>query len=93
MEMLMALDVKPHLYVAVDERGFRIGETHHNATISDQMVDMIRDLFEYDGLKCQEIAERTGIAKSTIVKICRYERRASRPHRWKRLDGKDHSKG
>lgn len=84
----MALKVKPELYVAVDERGFRIGETHHNATISDEMVDMIRDLYEYDGLRCQEISERTGIAKSTIVKICRYERRASRPHRWKKIDGK-----
>lgn len=76
------------LLVAIDDRGFRIGETHHNARLSDALVDQIRDMHEYEGLRVGEICERLGLAKTTVVKICRYERRASLPHRWKKLDGK-----
>lgn len=73
------------ILVAVDERGFRVGETHHNARLSDALVEHIRDLAEYQGLRVGEICDRLGLAKTTVVKILRYERRASTPDRWKKI--------
>ena len=87
-EMLMDRKPKRPVFVAVNERGFRIGETHHNAKLSDALVDQIRDLFEYEGLRVGEICEKLGLAKTTVVKIIRYERRVSTPDRWKKIDGK-----
>lgn len=83
----MGLKVKPHLYVALDERGFRIGETHHNATVTDAQVERIRDLYEYENWNVAQISEHLGISKNTIIKIVRYERRISTPHRWRRING------
>lgn len=71
--------------VAVDERGFRVGETHHNARLSDALVEHIRDLFEYEGLRVGEICGRLGVARTTVKKIIRYERRISTPERWKKV--------
>lgn len=69
--------------IALNAAGMRIGETHHNATISDATVDQIRDLREDEGWTYARLAEHFGIGYSTIAKICTYERRAQTPERWK----------
>ena len=61
--------------VAVNERGFRIGEGHPNATLTDAEVDTIRTLHEDYGLSYSTLAEKYEISKGAIAKICRYERR------------------
>lgn len=73
------------VYVAVDENGQRIGETHTNAKLTDAQVDEIRDLRETQGLEYAELAARFNAPKITIAKICTYERRASTIARWKVL--------
>lgn len=72
-------------YVALNEKGQRIGEGHPNATISDATVDLIRDLREEDNMTYDAIAKQLNICKELVAKICRYERRAQTPDRWKKV--------
>ena len=61
--------------VAVNDAGFRIGEDHQNAKLTDHEVDLIRQLHEKDGVSYRTLAEKFGVSKGSIVKICLYERR------------------
>jgi hypothetical protein len=71
--------------VAVNERGRRIGETHHNALISDALVDEMRGRHEDDGLGYRKISREFNVALTTVRKICTYERRAQTAERWKTI--------
>lgn len=71
--------------VAVNELGYRIGSSHHNCRISDEVVDQIRDMHEDGGKSYRQIAKLLGLSKNFVAKICRYERRAQTPDRWKRV--------
>lgn len=62
--------------IAVNEAGYRVGESHPRATIPDSVVDLIRELREDRHFTLGMIAMRLGISKTTIGKICRYEVRA-----------------
>lgn len=73
------------MLVPVNEQGKRIGQHHHNARISDEMVDKIRELHEDEGLGYRRIAKLLGIKRQTVQKICNYERRAQTPTRWKKI--------
>lgn len=73
------------VFVAVDENGLRIGETHPNAQLTDSEVDQIRDLHEKAGWSYAHLAEAYQAHKATIQKICTYQRRATTIARWKVL--------
>lgn len=73
-------------YVAVNDRGRRIGEDHPRSTLSDDTVDLIRELHEDEGRSYGFIAMRLKISYHTIKKICRYERRAQIPDKWIRVE-------
>lgn len=73
------------VFVAVDEHGHRIGETHPNAKLTDKQVDQIRDLREGCGKSYAELAEQFEVPKVTIQMICTYTRRATTIARWKVL--------
>jgi hypothetical protein len=79
--------------VAVNEFGRRIGETHHNAIISDAVVDQIRERHEDHRRGYMEISQEFDIALTTVRKICTYERRAQTPQRFKTIRVKDTRKG
>lgn len=72
-------------YVAVNERGYRIGGSHHNSTLSDELVDQIRDMREDENMTYEAIAQQLKLSKELVAKICRYERRAQTPDRWKKV--------
>jgi len=72
--------------IALNEDGHRIGSTHHNATIPDDVVDEIRDLHEDEGWPYSKLAEHFNLGKSTIQKICNYSRRAQTPMNWKTIE-------
>lgn len=73
------------MVVAYNECGARIGETHHNATISNDMVDLIHELHEDFCCSYRAIAEELKLSMPTVRKICTYERRAQTAEAWKRL--------
>lgn len=71
------------VYVAVDQAGLRIGETHPNAKLTDREVDEIRDLREIAGWGYEQLASTYNVPKVTIQMICTYQRRATTVARWK----------
>jgi ribosome-binding protein aMBF1 (putative translation factor) len=83
--MQPAVSVKTIL-VAYNEQGWRIGETHHRARISDETVEKIRDLREYRFWTYKEIASHFELSVNTIKKICSYTYRTQRASTWKRVE-------
>lgn len=73
-----------HKTVAVNEAGLRIGEDHPNAELTDAEVELVRKLHE-QGLSYDDLAEKFGVSKWTIGRICRYERRAQTPAAYKQV--------
>lgn len=72
------------LYAALNDCGYRIGETHHRAVLTDHEVDLLRDLRE-EGYSYDWLAEKFEISIWTVGRICRYERRAQTPARYRRV--------
>lgn len=64
-----------------NDRGYRIGEGHHNAVHSDALVTHVRDLREHKAMRYEAIIEaierEQGIKLTygTVRKWCNYERR------------------
>jgi hypothetical protein len=71
--------------VAVNELGYRIGSSHQNATIPDDIVDAIRDMHEDRNIGYRKLAIVFNLSRGTIAKICTYERRAQTPDRYKTI--------
>ena len=82
-----SLNVRSRVVVAFNDRGYRIGESHHNAWIPDVIVDLVRYAHEDYGWGYRQIAREFVLSKNTIGKICRYERRAQTPEHWKTVRG------
>ena len=55
--------------------GHRIGESHPRARLSDTDVSLIRTLHEEHQLGYGTLAEKFGVAKSTVQDICTYRTR------------------
>lgn len=70
--------------VALNDGGYRIGETHHRAVLTDHEVDLLRELRE-EGFSYDWLAEKFEISIWTVGRICRYERRAQTPARYRRV--------
>ena len=73
------------VYVALNERGYRIGASHHNCTIPDSTVSKIRDLHEYRKIGYRRLARMFGISRGAVQKICNYSRRAQSVASWRRV--------
>lgn len=64
--------------VMVGEGAYRCGEDHPKATISNEDVDLMRELHEEHGLTVSEIAAKWEKPKSTIRDIVNYKNRSCR---------------
>ena len=84
-EMVPIPASRGRIYVAINEDGRRIGETHHNAYISDELVERIRNRVEYEGATCPQLSRELSLPFGTIRKIVTYERRAQIAVRWKAI--------
>jgi hypothetical protein len=81
----MTMAAGSRVYVAINERDNRIGESHPNARIPDAAVEKIRDRHEYDGAGYRQLTQEFSLTLNTIRKLCGYQRRAQTPVRWKAL--------
>lgn len=64
-------------YVEISENGRRCGETHHNAKLTDQDVEWIRELRFDHKIPVGVLAEKFEVSESTISDICNFRRRSS----------------
>lgn len=81
------------MYVPVNENGMRIGQHHWNAKLTDDQIQEIRDLHEDENLSYGQLAKQFNTSKEAIAKICRYERRAQTPDRWKKIERNEDAEG
>jgi hypothetical protein len=70
--------------VAVNEKGYRLGEDHQRAKLTNHEVECIRSLHS-DGVDYLTIAEKFEVSKTLVARICRFEIRATAAIRWKTL--------
>jgi hypothetical protein len=72
--------------VAVNDRGFTIGEDHSRATLLDSEVRLIRDLRASDPAfwTYRKLAEKFEISKKHAWRICQFQKREQIPDRWVR---------
>lgn len=71
------------MQVAVNEKGYRIGESRRGVVLTDREVERMRDLHEVDGYGYKRLAKIFEVSLSSIASICRYERRNQTIARWK----------
>lgn len=60
--------------VAVNERGRRIGEDHHNARYTDGEIEQVL-MLRSDGWSYRRIAQKLEMPKSTVRDVCSGRRR------------------
>lgn len=63
------------VFCAVNDSGYRVGEGHHNAKLTDRDVDTIFRLRE-EGLPYRRIALMMDVSVRTVRDILAYKRRA-----------------
>ena len=51
------------------ERGYSCGESHHMATISDEDVRLMRQLYDEYNIKAAEIARKFELNYATVYRI------------------------
>ncbi len=68
--------------VAVNEKGIRLNQDHHNAVLTDDEVDLIRNLND-EGIGYNRLAKKFEVSKTLVAKICRFEIRNQTPAKFK----------
>ncbi len=56
-------------------KGWRIGESHHRAKLTDEEVGWMRDLYEHHGLNCKQISEKFDVPYHTAMASLKYRSR------------------
>lgn len=68
-------------FVAVNERGFRIGQDHPKAVLTDAEVARLLDLHE-QGFGYKRLAKMFDISRSAARNYCKGRQRCQLPARW-----------
>lgn len=71
--------------VGVNEKGFRVGQWNQSAKYSDRVIEQVRTLRD-GGMTYQGIADKMEMSYHTVLRICRHERRATVPTRFKKVE-------
>ena len=71
--------------VGVNERGYRVGQWNQFARFSDRVVEQVR-LLRDGGMTYPAIAEKMEMSIHTVGRVCRHERRAEMPTRFKKVE-------
>lgn len=71
--------------VAVNDQGYRIGEDHPNAKLTNHEVDLILDLRD-QCMSYRQIADKMEVSKSLIRDICKGRKRCQSAWRWKEIN-------
>lgn len=73
--------------LTLNERRYRIGESHHRAKLTDEQVDQMRELHEEQGIGYRTLAKQFNVSKRTVRDIVQYKTRAQTPEFWVRAKG------
>lgn len=73
--------------LTLNERRYRIGESHHRAKLTDEQVDQMRELHEEQGVGYRTLAKQFNVSKRTVRDIVQYKTRAQTPEFWVKAKG------
>lgn len=73
--------------LTLNERRYRIGESHHRAKLTDDQVDQMRELHEEQGVGYRTLAKQFNVSKRTVRDIVHYKTRAQTPEFWVKAKG------
>jgi DNA invertase Pin-like site-specific DNA recombinase len=73
--------------LTLNERRYRIGESHHRAKLTDAQVDEMRELHEEHSVGYRTLAKRFNVSKRTVRDIVQYKTRAQTPEFWVKAKG------
>lgn len=65
--------------IAVDENGNPLGEAHHRAKLTDEDVEVIRDIYDEGMVGYATLAKVFEVSKGTIYDIVNFRRRVTTP--------------
>jgi len=69
--------------VAYNDRGWRVGEGHPKARLTDAQIEQIRDEYEAGGVGYRRLSARWGISRRSVRDIVHFNRRNQWAARWK----------
>lgn len=74
--------------IAFNASGRRVGDTHHNARLTDAEVQLVIELHG-EGLGYGTLAAKFEVSKSLIRDICKGRARWQLPARWRKVHVSD----
>lgn len=74
--------------VGVNELGRRVGDSHHNAKLTNGEVELLLEMHG-EGWGYRRLAAKFEVSKALVRMICAGKRRCSRPERWKKVHVND----
>lgn len=77
--------------VGVNERGLRVGDSHHNARLTNAEVDLLLELRD-EGWSYRKLAEKFEISKSAARYICKGKNRCQAAVKYKTVHVAKNSK-
>ena len=80
------------LMIALNEAGYRIGQYHHNATLTDRDVELMLRL-RADGYGWKRLARTFDCGVRTVRDVCAGTRRAQVPASWRMIRAAQDGKG
>lgn len=69
--------------IGTNEKGIRVGESHHNAKLTDAECELIRQLYDEGGWSYLGLAKKFDVDRSTIRDIVKFRRRGQAPTNWR----------
>ena len=70
--------------IGINDDGRRVGQDHHRAQYTDKEVETVRQLKE-QRMTYRQIAEKMDMPYWTVSRLCRHERRAQTPTKFKKV--------
>ncbi|MCY1201815.1 hypothetical protein D9M72_132860 [compost metagenome] len=71
--------------VGMNEHGWRVGEDHPKATLTDHDVELMRQMHEQEGVGYKRLAKMFDASVAQARNICLYRQRAQTACGWKTL--------
>jgi Mor family transcriptional regulator len=74
----------PTRTIAVNALGRRVGDSHHNAKLTDAEVDMLLNLHE-EGWGYKKLSAKFELSKTSVRNICNGRTRCQVPTQWRKV--------
>jgi hypothetical protein len=79
----------PTRTIAVNAKGRRVGDSHHNAQLTNEEIDTLLNLHFVEGWGYRRLAAKFEVSKSSVRNYCLGRARCQVPSQWRKVYVKD----